>query len=948
MRRFVPVVALLLVLGWLPARPAKAAPITPWPSVQEQLAKDKIQPGSALEKLVLANQSFSLLASDEANDQRNLPPWLRVLWRKAHPDKVNPKDRTRGYPLVLHEAYEWMLTHQDLKPGAPAASSGPRKSASETGEERISGSASTPRSESDIRINFFDPTKIISASNDISSSGQQRIFFSTNSGATWGQTALSLQPGDAFTSDPTVDWTSDGTAWSTTIGIDSTATVLEMRSYKSTNSGATWSFDATFSGSQTSTDKQLMWVDHSATSSHKDNIYVVWHNGLPVFINHRTGPGGSWQTPIQVSGAETTGTGIGADITTNSAGDVFAVWPDTGSQGIYTVKSTNGGTSFSSPVQIATTVGSFQFAIPADASRQVLLNSSIAAYKNGTTNNVYVAFTDLSSTSCAAAGPGTNASDPCKTRIFFVRSTDGGATWSTATKINNQSGLNDQFFSRLVVDPTSGKLGLVYYDTVGDSSRTSANVYYQSSTDGGVTWSTPFKVTTTATNETTAGADSGNQYGDYIGLSGWNGTFFPSWTDRRSGASEEIWTANIADGTACTPPAAPTGVNATAAGQTQVNLSWTASSGATTYNVLRSTTSGGPYTSIGTASGTTFSDTGRTCNTTYFYVLQAGNGTCNSGNSAQAQATTAACTTCTPPAAPTGVTATASGQTAVNLSWTASSGATSYNVLRSTTSGGPYTSIGTPTGTTFSDTGRTCNTTYFYVVTASNGSCSSGNSGQAQATTAACTGCTTQTLYTNGFETGSGLSDWTKGTFVSGGSTTDWRGIQSCSAHGGTHIFRFGGSSCTSSYASNDFTFAQPKGATGIVVGAAATTTRLNFWHRWSFESGFDGGTLAVSVDGGTNYTFVPSSAIISGSSYNGTISNACPPTGAAGASAFTGSQSGFVNTIVNLDAACNAATGGTTGCAGKTIQIAFTSISDCSVTSTGWFLDDVTVTACQ
>ncbi len=100
-----------------------------------------------------------------------------------------------------------------------------------------------------------------------------------------------------------------------------------------------------------------------------------------------------------------------------------------------------------------------------------------------------------------------------------------------------------------MVDDTNGKVSLVYYDTVGDSTRTSTNLYYQSSTDDGQTWSAPFKVTTASTNETTAGADSGNQYGDYIGLDGISGLFFPSWTDRRSGGHEEIWTAAIQDST---------------------------------------------------------------------------------------------------------------------------------------------------------------------------------------------------------------------------------------------------------------------------------------------------------------------------------------------------------------------------------------------------------------
>ena len=545
----------LILAGLLPASRALAADRLQWPTVQEQLEKSQVQAGSALEHLILENQDFSMLNPKEANDHLRIPLWLRVLYRKNHPnDRFSPNDPTGGYPLVLHEVWEWMSTHQDLRPGKPGHS-GPPEKATESGEARISGAQTSPRSESDIRVNYQNPQKIIGASNNISSSGRQAMFFSSNGGATWGQTSLSLVTGDSFHSDPTVDWTSDGTAWSTTIGINSAGTVLNMRAYKSTDGGATWTFDATFSGSLTNNDKQMIWVDHSATSPFKDNIYAIWHAGAPAEVARRTGPGGSWQTPIQVSGSETTGTAIGDDIKTNSAGDVFAFFPDTGSRRLNVAKSTNGGVSFGTPVRIATGFGSFQYAIPADASRQPLIYISGGAYKTSTKNNVYAAWNDLSGDSgcTSGSGPGTNAASTCKSRIFFARSTDGGATWSAPVKVNNQSGLNDQFNQWLVVDETNGKIALMYYDTVGDSTRKSVNVYYQSSTDDGVTWSTPFKVTTASTNETTTGADSGNQYGDYNSLSGYNGTFFPSWTDRRSGASEEIWTAAIADGTVATP-----------------------------------------------------------------------------------------------------------------------------------------------------------------------------------------------------------------------------------------------------------------------------------------------------------------------------------------------------------------------------------------------------------
>src|SRR6185369_13321609 len=70
-----------------------------------------------------------------------------------------------------------------------------------------------------------------------------------------------------------------------------------------------------------------------------------------------------------------------------------------------------------------------------------------------------------------------------------------------------------------------------------------------------------------------------------------------------------------------------------------------------------------------------------------------------------------------PPATPTGLSA-VGGNTSVTLSWNASVGATSYNVKRSTNNGGPYTTIQTVTGTSYTDSGLANGTTYYYVVSA--------------------------------------------------------------------------------------------------------------------------------------------------------------------------------------------------------------------------------------
>ncbi len=176
-------------------------------------------------------------------------------------------------------------------------------------------------------------------------------------------------------------------------------------------------------------------------------------------------------------------------------------------------------------------------------------------------------------------------------------------------------------------------------------------------------------------------------------------------------------------------PAVPTGLAATPA-NAQVNLTWNASSGATGYYVKRSTTSGAEA-QIAAVSTTSYSDNNVTNGTKYYYVVSAYNSYGQSANSAEVNATPMA--PATPPAAPTGLTATA-GNAQVTLAWSASGGATSYHVKRSTTNGSGYTQVSAPTMTGYLDTGLTNGTIYYYVVSALNVAGESANSSQASAT----------------------------------------------------------------------------------------------------------------------------------------------------------------------------------------------------------------------
>lgn len=168
----------------------------------------------------------------------------------------------------------------------------------------------------------------------------------------------------------------------------------------------------------------------------------------------------------------------------------------------------------------------------------------------------------------------------------------------------------------------------------------------------------------------------------------------------------------------------PTGLSATA-GNGTVALSWTASTGATSYNVLRSTYLGGlqstPYIGItNLLTTTTYNDNSVTNFNTYSYMVRSVNAGGQSTNSNWTIATPSTLPQTPPTAPPTGVSATA-GNGQVSLSWTASTGATQYSIFRATVSGGPYSRVGLNIGntsTTYTDASLSNGTTYYYVINA--------------------------------------------------------------------------------------------------------------------------------------------------------------------------------------------------------------------------------------
>ncbi len=184
-----------------------------------------------------------------------------------------------------------------------------------------------------------------------------------------------------------------------------------------------------------------------------------------------------------------------------------------------------------------------------------------------------------------------------------------------------------------------------------------------------------------------------------------------------------------------------------------VAISWGAVTGATNYNVYRSESTGGPYTQIQSAVvGTSYSDSGRSNGTTYFYVVRSYNGL-ESVNSLEKSVM--------PIESFTVSSATALTASTVQVSWPTVTGADSYDIIYRPASGGATTTLSSQTSPT-TITGLSSATRYFFLVKAKNsvGVTSNFSSAEVEATTATAA-LSTLTATTS---TGSITLNWTAAT----------------------------------------------------------------------------------------------------------------------------------------------------------------------------------------
>jgi len=180
-------------------------------------------------------------------------------------------------------------------------------------------------------------------------------------------------------------------------------------------------------------------------------------------------------------------------------------------------------------------------------------------------------------------------------------------------------------------------------------------------------------------------------------------------------------------------PSAPSGLSAAVISTSRIDLTWTDNSNNETGFKIERRTANTSYTEIGTvnANVTSFSNTGLSSNTTYYYRVRAVNPVGNSGYSNEVITHTSV------PAAPSNLQAAVVSNTRIDLTWADNSNnETGFRIERRTGSTWSQVASVGANATSYSDTGLTANTTYYYRVRAYNAAGNSPYTAEASAITA--------------------------------------------------------------------------------------------------------------------------------------------------------------------------------------------------------------------
>lgn len=369
-------------------------------------------------------------------------------------------------------------------------------------------------------------------------------YASTDGGTTWTHTALPRTwNGSTFGIgfDPAVDVDKNGRFYYSYGVAPLSGNYPNAIVVVTSPNGISWTQlpPVTFNPNKYFDDKYYLAIDRS-NSAYANRIYVSWDRNTStnqiLYIAYSSNGGGTWSKPIKVNdGTSNFERVIGAyPAVDHNSGVVYDSWHDYAKDIIFADKSTNGGVTWGKDVAAAKTHTGFGVDIGCVGGRS---QGPAHALKVGPSGTLYLVYADK------VSGRGLD--------ILLIKSTNGGATWSTPVTLNDDLGAADQFHPTLSVEPngTGGdKVTVTFYDRRDDSNNCYAHVYATQSIDNGASWSANVR-------QTSASSDfDGNRNGpgDYSSSAPFNLAVWPFFSDHRStnpqtasGGAFEIYTVDV-------------------------------------------------------------------------------------------------------------------------------------------------------------------------------------------------------------------------------------------------------------------------------------------------------------------------------------------------------------------------------------------------------------------
>jgi len=343
--------------------------------------------------------------------------------------------------------------------------------------------------------------------NDVTSNFRQAGWgFTTDGGTTW--TFPGVLENNVFRSDPVTNSNEIGQFFYLSLQSDVNLSFFCDDLWRSTNGGQSWTLLSGERGAGGG-DKQWFTIDKTNGPGHgfqyqsDDGINC---SGGGVEFQRSTNGGVTWQVPIVVPGGTDLGT---LDVDTN--GNLFI--GGEGFSNFNCVRSSNAQNGGQMPTFDRTTsvnMGGFIGSggiNPAGLDGMVFL--AIDRSGTATNNNIYML--------ASVVPPGRSTTD-----VMFVRSTDGGSTFSAPRRINDDP-VNPSkwhWFGTVSVAP-NGRIDSVWYDTRNAANNTDSQLFYSWSTDGGVTWAA--NVAVSDAFNPFEGYPNQSKIGDYITIVSDNG-----------------------------------------------------------------------------------------------------------------------------------------------------------------------------------------------------------------------------------------------------------------------------------------------------------------------------------------------------------------------------------------------------------------------------------------